>query len=128
MKALALRCPSRLPIISFPMMNIMETDGPEICRQPVSYSVYLFFFHISCLLLHNLVNFKLTNLWSLVKLLFWAQRSGKIIWLIPRSKMHLIPKTRVSLPPFLAKASLRLSRVFPSYIYSVPSLFFFISF
>ena len=130
MKALALRCPSRLPIISFPMMNIMETDGPEICRQPVSYSVYLFFFHISCLLLHNLVNFKLTDLWSLVKLLFWAQRSGKIIWLIHRSKMHLMPKTHVGLPlaPFLTKASLRLPCVFPSYIYSTPSLFFFISF
>ena len=62
-KVSALGCPSRLPIASFPMMNIMETDGPEICRQPVSlssthiiavkrqlthgYSVYLFFFHIN---------------------------------------------------------------------------------
>ena len=50
--------------------------------------------------------------------------------LVNSSKMHLIPKTRVSLPlaPFLTKASLRLSCVFPSYIYSAPSLFFFISF
>ena len=90
----------------------------------------LFFFHISCPLLHNLVDFKLTDLWSLVKLLFWAQRSGKIIWLIPRSTMHLMPKTHVNLPlaPFLTKVSLRLLRVFPSYIYSAPSLFFFISF
>ena len=40
-----------------------------------------------------------------------------------------MPKTRVSLPlaPFLMKVSLRLPRVFASYIYSVPSLFFFIS-
>ena len=63
MKASALGCPSRLPVASFPMMNIMETDGSKICRQPVSsslihvvivkcqfthgYSVYLFFFHIT---------------------------------------------------------------------------------
>ena len=80
-------------------------------------------------LLHNLVDFKLTNLWSLVKLLFWAQRSGKIIWLIPRSEMHLMPKTHVVLPltPFLTKASLHLPRVFPSYIYSAPFSFSFIS-
>ena len=90
----------------------------------------LFFFHISCLLLHNLIDFKLTGLWSLVKLLFWAQRSRKIIWLIPRSAMHLMPKTRVGLllALFLTKALLRLLHVFPSYIYSAPSLFFFISF
>ena len=90
----------------------------------------LFFFHISCLLLHNLIDFKLTGLWSLVKLLFWAQRSRKIIWLIPRSTMHLMPKTRVGLllALFLTKASLHLPRVFSSYIYSAPSLFFFISF
>ena len=51
-------------------------------------------------------------------------------WLIPRLEMHLMPKTRVSLSlaPFLMKVSLRLPRVFPSYIYSVPSLFSFISF
>ena len=95
MKASALGCPSRLPIASFPMMNIMETDEPEryrqfasslspyvvdVKRQPThGYVIYLFFFHISCPLLHNLVDFKLTDLWSLVKLLFWAQRSGKII-------------------------------------------------
>ena len=94
--------------------EIMETDGPEICHQPVSsssthivtvkcqlthgYRINLFFFHISCPLLHNLFDFKLTDLWSLVKLLFWAQRSGKIIWLIPRFEMHLMPKTRVDLP------------------------------
>ena len=128
------------------MMNIMEIDEPEICRQPVSslsthvvtvkrqlthgYSIYLFFFHISCPLLHNLIDFKLTDLWSLVELLFWAQRSRKIIWLIPRFEMHLMPKTRVDLPlaPFLMKASLHPLRVFPSYIYNAPSLFFFISF
>ena len=95
MKASALGCPSRLPVASFPMMNIMETDGPEryrqftsspspyvvdVKRQPThGYVIYLFFFHISCPLLHNLVDFKLTDLWSLVKLLFWAQRSEKII-------------------------------------------------
>ena len=88
MKASALGCPSRLTVASFPMMNIMETNGHERCRQPVSlpsphvvdvkrqptygYVIYLFFFHISCPLLHNLVNFRLTDLWSLIKLLFWA--------------------------------------------------------
>ena len=145
MRALALECPARFFVTSFSLMNITETDESERCRQPMSsssthvvapnrqlahgYSIYYFFSHISCPLLHNLVDFKLTGLWSLVKLLFWAQRSGKIIWLIPWSTMHLMPKTHVNLPlaPFLTKASLRLSRVFPSYIYSAPSLFFFIS-
>ena len=99
---------------------------PSACSWPQHL---LFLFHISCPLLYNLIDFKLTGLWSLVKLLFWAQRSGKIIWLIPRSAMHLMPKTRVDLPlaSFLTKASLRLPRVFPSYIYNAPSLFFFIS-
>ena len=36
MKASALGCPSRLPVASFPMMNIMEIDGNERCRQLVS--------------------------------------------------------------------------------------------
>ena len=65
-----------------------------------------------------------------VKLPFCAQESGKIIWVTPRSMMHLMLKTRVG-PPlalFLMKASLRLPRSFPSYIYSVPSSFFSISF
>ena len=146
MKASALGCPSRLPVASFPMMNIMEIDRPEIYCQPISsssthvvavkrqlthsYSVYLSFFHISCPLLHNLVDLKLTDLWSLVKLLFWARRNEKIIWLITRSETHLMPKTRVGLllTLFWTKASLRLPYVFPSYIYSAPSLFFFISF
>ena len=88
MKASVLGCPSRLLVASFPMMNIMETDGHERYRQPISlpsphvvdvkcqpthgYVIYLFFFHISCPLLHNLVDFGLTDLWSLIKLLFWA--------------------------------------------------------
>ena len=96
MKASASGCPSRLSSLPFPMTNIMETDRHKTCRQPVSslstnvvtvkrqlthgYIVYLFFFHISCPLFHNLVDFKLTDLWSPVKLLFWAQRNGKIIW------------------------------------------------
>ena len=65
-----------------------------------------------------------------VKLFFCAQRSGKIIWVTPRSTMHLMPKTRVGSPLalFLTKASLRLPRSFPSYIYNVPSSFFSISF
>ena len=65
-----------------------------------------------------------------VKLLFCAQRSGKIIWVTPRSTMHLMPKIRVGslLLPFLTKASLRLLHSFPSYMYSVPSSFFSISF
>ena len=114
------------------------TDAKDVanpcCRHyKPSYCLWLqhllFFFHISCPLLHNLIDFKLTGLWSLVKLLFWAQRREKIIWLIPRSTMHLMPKTRVSLllAPFLMKALLRLPCVFSSYIYSAPSLFFFIS-
>ena len=145
-EGVSLRVPFKLLVASFPMMNIMETDGPEICCQSVSssstyvvavkhqlthgYSIYLFFFHISYPLLHNLIDFKLTDLWSLVKLLFWAQRSRKIIWLIPRSEMHLMPKTCVDLPlaPFFMMASLYLLRIFPSYIYSTPSLYFLISF
>ena len=47
------------------------------CRSKTS--VYLFLSHISCPLLHNSVDFKLTVLWSLIELPFWAQRSGKII-------------------------------------------------
>ena len=62
MKALALGCPSRLPVTFFPTMNIMQTDSRERCCQPVSlpsshvvdverqpahgYVIYLFFFHI----------------------------------------------------------------------------------
>ena len=61
MKASDLGCPSRLPVTSFPTMNIMEADGRERCRQPVSsqsshvvdvkrqpthgYVIYLFFPH-----------------------------------------------------------------------------------
>ena len=63
MKASALGCPSRLPLLPFPMTNIMESDRHETCRQPVSslsthivvvkcqlthgYIVYLFFFRIN---------------------------------------------------------------------------------
>ena len=47
------------------------------CRSKMS--VYLFLSHISCPLLHNSVDFKLTVLWSLVELPFWDQISGKII-------------------------------------------------
>ena len=36
MKASAFGCPPRLPVASFPMMDIMETVGREIRRQPVS--------------------------------------------------------------------------------------------
>ena len=89
----------------------------------------LFFFHISCLLLHNLIDFKLTGLWSLVKLLFWAQRSRKIIWLIPRSEMHLMPKTRVHLPlaPFLTKGVVSSSARF-SFPYISRSFLIFLHF
>ena len=145
MKASAIGCPLRLLVASFPMMNIIEIDGPEICRQPVSsssthvvvvkrqlthgYSINLFFFHINCPLLHNLVDFKLTDLWSLFKLLFWAQRSGKIIWLIPRSEMHLMPKTRVHLPlaPFLTKGVVSSSARF-SFPYISRSFLIFLHF
>ena len=126
-------------------MNITEIDGSERRRQPTSLSsthvvalnpqlahgYNIYYFSSTSVAPYSIILsiLKLTGLWSLVKLLFWAQRSGKIIWLTPWSAMHLMPKTRVSLPlaPFLMKVSLRLPRVFASYIYSVPSLFFFIS-
>ena len=145
MKASALGCPLRLPVTSFPTMNIMETDGRERCRQPVSlssshvvdverqpphgYVIYLFFFHISCPLLHNFINFKLTDLWSLCQITFLGPEKRENHWLIPCPEMHLMPKTHVILPLslFLTKASLRLLRTFPSYIYSAPSSFSFIS-
>ena len=114
-----------------PLIHVVVANPCRCCKP--SHCLWLqhllFFFHINCPLLHNLVDFKLTGLWSLVKLPFWAQRSGKIIWLIPRSAMQLMPKTHVGLPlaPFLTKTSLRLPHVFSSYIYSALSLFFFIS-
>ena len=135
----------RLPVTSFPTMNIMETDGRERCRQPVSlssshvvdverqpthgYVIYLFFFHISCPLLHNFINFKLTDLWCLCQITFLGPEKRENHWLIPCPEMHLMPKTHVILPLslFLTKASLRLLRTFPSYIYSAPSSFSFIS-
>ena len=40
------------------------------CRSKTS--IYLFLSHINCPLLHNSVDFKLMNLWSLVELPFWA--------------------------------------------------------
>ena len=36
MKASALGCLWRLPVNSFPTMNIMETDGRDRCHQPAS--------------------------------------------------------------------------------------------
>ena len=41
-------------------------------RSTSDYVIYLFLSHISCPLLHNFVDFKLTDLWSLVELPFWA--------------------------------------------------------
>ena len=102
-------------------------------RQPVpspsSYVVIgLLFFCpcISCPLLHNFVGYELTILWSLVKLPFWAWRSGKINWWTPYPEMHLLLRTHVVhlLALFLTKASLRLPCVFPFYIYSAHSSFF----
>ena len=145
MKASTLGCPSRLPVTFFPTMNIMEADGCERCRQPVSlpsshvvdverqpthgYVIYLFFFHISCPLLNNFVDFKLMNLRSLCQITFLGPEKQENHRLIPHPEMHLMPKTRVVLPltPFLSKASLRLPCVFPSYIYSAPFSFSFIS-
>ena len=93
------------------------------------YAIYLFFFHISCPLLHNFVNFKLTDLQSICQITFLGPEKQENYRLIPCPEMYLMPKTRVILPlaPFLTKASLRLLRVFPSYIYSTPSSFSFIS-
>ena len=102
-------------------------------RQPVpspsSYVVIgLLFFCpcISCPLLHNFVGYELTILWSLVKLPFWAWRSGKINWWTPYPEMHLLLRTHVVhlLALFLTKASPRLPCVFPFYIYSAHSSFF----
>ena len=76
MKASALECPTRFFVTSFSLMNIIEIDGFE--RMPSTYVIIvnpcrchqsmssacswlqylLFFFHISCPLLHNLVDFK----------------------------------------------------------------------
>ena len=93
MKASALGCPTRLPVTLFPTRNIIQTDGHERCRQPVSspsshvtnvkhqpthgYVIYLFFFHISCPLLHNFVDFNLTNLWNLLNYFFGSGEMGK---------------------------------------------------
>ena len=56
-----------------------------------------------------------------VKLPFCTQRSGKIIWVTPRSTMHLMPKIHVGslLLLFLTKASLRLPHFFPSSFFSI---------
>ena len=69
------------------------------------------------------------NLWSLCQITFLGLEKRENHRLIPHPEMHLMPKTRVVLPltPFLTKASLRLPRVFPSYIYSAPFAFSFIS-
>ena len=91
------------------------------------YSIY--YFSSTSVAPYSIISSIYTNgLWSFVKLLFWAQRSEKIIRGIPRSAIHLMPKTRVGLllAPFLTKVSLRLPCVFPSYIYSAPSSFSFI--
>ena len=50
-------------------------------------------------------------------------------WLTPHPEMHLMLRTHVVhlLAPFLTKASLCLPCIFPSYIYSEPSPFSFIS-
>ena len=71
----------------------MGADGRESSRQPVSspsphvvdvnhqftyyYVIYLFLSHISCPLLHNFVDFKLTDSWSLVNYLFGPREAGK---------------------------------------------------
>ena len=71
----------------------MQIDGHKRCRQPISltsshvidvkrqpthgYVIYLFFFHISCPLLHNFVDFNLTDLWSLLNYFFGSKEAGK---------------------------------------------------
>ena len=108
MKAPTLGCPSRLPVTFFPTMDIMETDRRERYCQPVSspsphvvdvkrqpthgYIIYSFFFHISCPLLHNFVDLKLTDLWSLCQITFLGPEKWENHCLIPHPKMHLMPK------------------------------------
>ena len=94
MKAWTIGCPMRLPVTTFPTRNIIQIDGHERCRQLVSspsshvvnvnrqsthgYVIYLFFFHISCPLLHNFVDFNLTDLWSLLIYFFGPREAGKL--------------------------------------------------
>ena len=92
-------------------------------------SAYSFFFHISCPLLHNFVDFNLTDLWSLLNYFFGSREAGKSS-VNSSSRDAFNAKTRVGplLAPFLMKASLCLLCAFPSYIYNAPSSFSFISF
>ena len=126
------------------MMNVMGADERESSRQPVSspsphvvdvkrqstsdYVIYLFLSHISWPLLHNFVDFKLTDFGVLSNYLFGPREAGKS-FINSSSQDAFNARTRVvhSLTPFLTKASLCLPRVFPSYIYSAPSSFSFIS-
>ena len=84
------------------------TDGGERYRHPVplpsphvvdvkhqpthGYVIYSFFFHISCPLLHNFIDLKLTDLWSLCQITFLGPEKRENHLLIPRPEMHLMPK------------------------------------
>ena len=100
-------------------------EAVSTCRRhKLSALASSIFFHISCPLLYNLVVLD-WQVVEFVKLLFWVQRSGKIIQGIPRAAIHLMPQTRVVLllAPFFTKASLHLLRVFSPYRYGASSSF-----
>ena len=82
----------------------MKEAVSTCCRHKPSALASSIFFHISCPLLYNLVVLD-WQVVEFVKLLFWVQRSGKIIQGIPRAAIHLMPQTRVVLPlaPFLRR-------------------------
>ena len=109
----------------------MSSTHVVVVHHQLAHGFRLYYFSSTSVAPYSIISSIYTDgLWSFVKLLFWARRSGKIIRGIPQSAIHLMPKTRVGLllAPFLTKALLCLPRSFPSYICSVPSLFFSISF
>ena len=57
----------------------VELQSPVSSPSPYVVVSLLMFISHQLAPLHNFVGFKLTVLWSLVELPFWAQRSGKII-------------------------------------------------
>ena len=65
----------------------------DVKHQPThGYVIYSFFFHINCPLLHNFIDLKLTDLWSLCQITFLGPEKWENHRLIPRLEMHLIPK------------------------------------
>ena len=57
------------------MLSVCIVAVVPCCR--CNTSAYSFFFHISCPLLHNFVDFNLTDLWSLLNYFFGSREAGK---------------------------------------------------